>query len=138
MYALANKVGRLVEIRIWSPVSLDEALRWGQEHNGLIDRVPGRYVCLVDLVDATVFPPEVVGAYVSVMKGEQRLLRTGTLLNPSPTFGMQIERMIKTANHPDRRAFRDPAALEKWLGEVLTPPEKRRLRELLAPRTLAG
>src|SRR5438552_11571932 len=106
MYRIDHEVGRLVEIRIWSPVSLAEAVQWGRDHNAVIDGIPGPYICLVDLVDATIFPPEVVDAYVAVMKSEQRLLRTGTLLNPSPTLGLQIQRMIKAANHPERRAFR--------------------------------
>src|SRR5579871_6877326 len=131
MYSVQRMVGRLVEIRIWSPVSIAEAARWTEDHNGLVDSIEGPYVCFVDLVDATVFPQDVVHAYVSTMKGEERLLRTGTLLNASPTFGMQILRMIREANHPARRAFRDPAELGAWLGEVLTAEERRRLDALL-------
>jgi hypothetical protein len=127
-------VGRLVEIRIASPVSLEEAVRWGRDHDALVDRVTGPYVCFVDLVDATVFPPDVVEAYVSTMKSEGRLVRTGTLLNKSPTFGLQIQRMIREANHPDRKAFRDPDELEVWLGEVLHDDERARLRDLLDAR----
>jgi len=137
VYHLDHQVGRLVEIRIWSPVSLEEAVRWGRDHNALIDRVVGPYVCFVDLVDATVFPADVVDAYVATMKTEPRLLRTGTLLNASPTFGLQIQRMIREANHPDRKAFRDPAELESWLGAVLDAPERRRLGELVAVRRAA-
>jgi hypothetical protein len=135
MYSLDHRVGRLVEIRIWSPVSLEEAARWGNDHNALIDSITGPYICVVDLVDATVFPQDVVDAYVSTMRNEPRLLRTGTLLNQSPTLGIQIARMIREANHPDRRAFRDPYSLSAWLGEVLTPPEHERLERVLARHT---
>jgi hypothetical protein len=132
MYTIEHHVGRLVEIRIWSPVSLEEAVRWGRDHRAIIDAVSGPYVCLVDLVDATVFPQDVVDAYVATMKSEPRLLRTGTLLNTSPTLGLQIQRMIREANHPDRKVFRDPHALGTWLGEPLTPAERLRLRDALA------
>jgi hypothetical protein len=134
MYSLAHRVGRLVEIRIWSPVSLEEAVRWGRDHDALIERVAGSYLCLVDLVDATVFPQPVVEAYVSTMKSEARLLRTATLLSASPTQGLQIQRMIREANHPERRAFRDARALAAWLGGVMTEAEKARLEEVLAGR----
>jgi hypothetical protein len=134
MYTIAHRVGRLVEIRIESPVSLEEAVRWGRDHNAVIDAVVGPYVCFVDLVDATVFPQNVVDAYVATMKSEPRLLRTGTLLSASPTLGMQIQRMIRAANNPDRKVFRDGPELEGWLGEILTPAERARLHELLADR----
>ena len=137
MYRVERHVGRLVEIRIWSPVSRDEAVRWGHDHNAVVDAVPGTYVCLVDLVDATVFPQDVVEAYLATMRGEERLERTGTLLSESPTLGLQIQRMIREANHPARRVFRDRGELARWLGEVLDGAERVRLAEVLRiPRSL--
>ncbi len=47
---------------------------------------------------------------------------------------MQIQRMIREANNPSRRAFRDPSELFEWLSEVLDAKERVRLRELLVPR----
>ena len=134
MYTIQHHTGRLLEIRIWSPVSLEEAVRWGQDHDDVIKSVPGPYICFVDLIDATVFPQDVVEAYVATMKNEPRLLRTATLLNQSPTLGMQIHRMIREANHPDRKVFRDPDELFPFLAEVLNEPERARLRELLWDR----
>jgi hypothetical protein len=134
MYRVERHVGRLVEIRIWSPVSIEEAEVWGRDHDAVVASVGGPYVCLVDLVGATVFPPEVVARYVETMKSEHQLLRTATLLSPSPTLGLQIQRMIREANHPERRAFRDPGELVAWLGEVLDEPERHRLATLLAER----
>ncbi len=134
MWSIDRTVGKLVEIRIASPVSLEETVPWSEAHDALIASVDGPYVCLVDLVDATVFPPDVVEGYVKTMKNEARLLRTGTLLNASPTFGLQIQRMIREANNPERRAFRDPRELYDWLKEVLERDERDRLRELLRAR----
>ena len=134
MWSIERRVGRLVEIRIWSPVSVEETVPWQRAHDGVIGTLEGPYVCLVDLVEATVFPQNVVDAYVATMKDEPRLVRTATLLNQSPTFGMQIVRMIKEANHPGRRAFRDPEELAAWLGEVLDAAERSRLDDYLYQR----
>lgn len=134
VWSIDRRAGRLVEIRIASPVSLEETVPWSHAHDALVGAIRGPYVCFVDLVDATVFPPDVVEGYVQTMKNEPRLLRTGTLLNASPTFGLQIQRMIREANNPARRAFRVPRELYDWLSEVLEPVERDRLRELLAPR----
>ena len=135
MYSVRNEVGQLVEIRIWSPVSVEEAVGWGVEHDAAIDRVRGPYVCFVDLVDATVFPPDAVDAYVATMRNETRLVRTGTLLPASPTVALQIERMIRESGNRERRAFRNPEQLEGWLAQVLGPDEQLRLRTLCAMRT---
>jgi hypothetical protein len=134
VWSIDRHTGKLVEIRIWSPVTLEETTPWGVAHDTLIASIEGPYVCLVDLVDATVFPSDVVDGFVKTMKNEQRLLRTGTLLNQSPTLGMQIHRMIREANNPNRRAFREPRELFEWLGEVLDGEERGRLRELLRAR----
>jgi hypothetical protein len=134
MWSIQRNVGRLVEIRIWSPVSVEETIPWQRAHDQVIASIEGPYACLVDLVDATVFPQDVVAAYVATMKDEPRLLRTATLLNESPTFGMQIQRMIREADHPGRRAFRDSEELARWLGEVLDAPERDRLDAYLYAR----
>ena len=117
--SIDRRAGRLVEIRIASPVSPEETVPWGHAHDALVGALRGPYVCFVDLV---------------TMKNEPRLLRTGTLLDASPTFGLQIQRMIREANNLARRAFRVPRELYDWLSEVLEPVERDRLRELLAPR----
>jgi hypothetical protein len=136
VWSIERRAGNLVEIAIRSPVSVEETIPWAAAHDDVIRRIVGPYVCLVDLVDATVFPPDAVEAYVATMKNEPRLRRTGTLLNASPTFGLQIQRMIREANHPERRAFRDPGELYRSLVEVLDERERKRLAEVLGSRGL--
>ncbi len=41
-------------------------------------------------------------------------------------------------SHADRKTFRDPVALELWLGEVLTERENNRLRNFLLESTALG
>jgi hypothetical protein len=88
-------------------------------------------VCFVDLRGAKVFPPETVHAYVSTMKAEQELLRTGTLLPESALVALQINRMIREAGHPQRRAFSEAEELRHWLGELLDEKERARVEQLL-------
>lgn len=131
MYSIENMVGSLVEIRIWSPVSVEEAIAWGQEHDRVVASVRGEYVCFVDLVDASVFPQRAVDAYTAVMRDESRLRRTGVLLGDSPVHALQIERMLRETANPVRRAFHDVAGLLEWLDVVLGPVERSRLRHVL-------
>jgi hypothetical protein len=131
MYSIENKVGRLVEIAIWSPVTKEEALPWAELHDRVVASVGGPYFCLVDLARATVFPPDAVEAYVATMKNEPLLIRTGTLLGRSPTLHLQILRMIKEANNMQRKAFRDPNEVLAFLAEIATVAERARLTEIL-------
>jgi hypothetical protein len=107
MFSIEHGVGRLVEITIWSPVAAEEAAPWAALHDRVVAGVGGPYLCLVDLSRATVFPPDAVDAYLATMRNEPQLLRTATLLGKSPTLHLQIARMIREVNHPQRRAFRD-------------------------------
>jgi hypothetical protein len=138
VYAIENRVGRLVEIRIWSPVSAEEAKPWAELHDRVVASVGGPYVCLVDLVDARIFPPDAVDAYVSTMRNEPDLIRTATLLGRSPTQHLQIQRMIREADNPARQAFRVPEHLLEYIRPVLTGPELARITDLLIPRGLGA
>jgi hypothetical protein len=133
MFSIEHRVGRLVEIRIWSPISAAEAAPWAKLHDQVVASVGGAYFCLVDLARATVFSPEAVDAYLATMRNETQLLRTATLLGQSPTQHLQILRMIRAANHPQRKAFREAALVHAFLAEIATPEERARLTELLAP-----
>jgi hypothetical protein len=133
MFSIEHRVGRLVEIKIWSPISASEAAPWAKLHDEVVATVGGPYFCLVDLARATVFSPDAVDAYLATMRNETQLLRTGTLLGRSPTLHLQILRMIREANHPQRQAFREVEMVHAFLAEIATPQERARLAELLAP-----
>lgn len=134
MWSIVHEVGVLVEIRIWSPVSADEAVPWAAEHARTIAKIDDDYVCFVDLVGATVFPPNAVAAYTAVMKDEPRLCRTGTLLGANPVQGLQVDRMLRDADNPMRRAFQAPQQVLAWLDPVLGPLERVRLRNVMRQR----
>ena len=131
MYRVVHEIGRLVEIAIWTPVSIEEAEHWGRAHDRVVESVGQPYLCFVDLRGAKVFPQEVVEAYVTTMRAEQQLVRTATLLPESQLVALQIGRMIRQAGHPQRRAFEHAAELASWLGEELDPRERARLRRLI-------
>ncbi|HWB73778.1 MAG TPA: hypothetical protein VG755_02460 [Nannocystaceae bacterium] len=135
MWSIVHEVGALVEIRIWSPVSADEATAWAAEHERTIANIADEYVCFVDLVGATVFPPAAVAAYTAVMKDEPRLRRTAALLGANPVQSLQVDRMMRDADNPMRRAFATPVQVLAWLDPVLGPLERVRLRNVMRQRS---
>jgi hypothetical protein len=134
VYTINHAVGALVEIRIWSPVTVEEAAAWSRDHDRIVGAIAGTYVCFVDLGGATVFPPGAVESYTAVMRDEPRLRRTGILLGSSAVHGLQVERMVRDASNPVRRAYREPLELLAWLDPVLGPLERVRLRSVMRER----
>src|SRR5689334_21183675 len=87
----------------------------------------------VDWRRLSVLSPEVASALAELMKGgNSRTLRSTALIGERATFGLQMERVIREANNPSRRAFRDPAEMLEWLSEITTAPEQARARDFLA------
>ncbi len=132
MFSSENQVGRLVELRIITPVEPAEILELQIRHAAVTHGVKGPYVVAVDLRRAHVFPPAITEGFISLMSRlNPRLLRSAILINESAVLGLQAERAIQTAGNPSRQAFRQPAAVEQWLAEVLDDDERRRLHSFL-------
>lgn len=130
MYTMESRVGRLVEIRVQPPLSLDELRGFHPQITRLFARVGGQVVGVTDLRNARVFNPDVADRLMTIIRNDgPRVDRSAFLVGESATFSMQIARVIREAGAPSRRAFLDPEEAITWLSEVLTQPEVRRLRE---------
>ncbi len=132
MHKAQNLVGRLVEARFASPLALEEVTQFVAEHRAIINRLARKYVGVVDLLQADVFPVPVAQGLIQLLSGvAPQLERTALLIRDSAVFALQVERVIRNSNHPDRRVFRDPEALKEYLGEVLDAPEQARLAQFV-------
>lgn len=132
MHKAQNVVGRLVEARFASPLSLEEVKQFVAEHRAIINRLARKYVGVVDLLQADVFPVPVAEALIQLLSGvAPQLERTAFLIRDSALFAMQVERVVRNSNHPDRRVFRDPEALKEYLAEVLDLQEQARLAQFV-------
>lgn len=128
MYSVENGCGRLLEIRVASPLTFAEAEVFAHELVQANAAVGEPSVNVIDLRRANVFPAEVVERLISAMASvRERVARSAFLIGPSAIFAMQVERAIQQAGGGDRRAFRDVSELQRWIGEVLTPGERERM-----------
>ena len=136
VFSIENQAGRLVECRIRSPITLPDVKAFADRLRLVLPAAAaarGKVVIGVDLRGANVFPPDVSDAFIAIMRSDNPMVeRSGFIAGDSALFGLQVERMIRDANNPARRAFRDVGALQTWLGEVLEPAEKTRLEAFLA------
>ena len=136
MWTIEQRVGRLIEIRVASPIVYADLDAFGARLIECIarvtERVP-RVLACTDLSGANIFAPEVAEWFIRLMHRDNPVLeRNAFLIGQSAMFALQIERMLKQGNSHIRRAFRDPEPLIEWLGELLTPLERERVRQMLA------
>ena len=139
MFSSENREGRLVELRIVTPISSAEMVELQETHLAVTESVESDYVAAVDLRRAHVFPPEISEHFIRMMSQlNPRLVRSALLVNQSAILGLQAERAIEAAGNPDRKTFREPHEMESWLGEVLNASELTRLRRFVLEGTLLG
>ena len=132
MYSIDHAVGRLVEVRLASPLTLEEVHQFALEYTKKASEVHGKYVGVVDITHATLFPAPVAEALIQLLsRAAEQVERTAILVGEGATFGMQVERIIRNAASPNRRAFREVATLRDWLRDVLSVEERVRLARFL-------
>jgi hypothetical protein len=133
-FTVANHVGRLIEIRVVPPLSMDDATRFLQDVVRLTSAQPAKIVCCTDLRTGTrTIDPDSIDFIAAIMRSENPKLERNALVvsSMSPTFALQMERMVKTAGTVQRRIFKTRGEAEAWLGEALTGAERARLRTFL-------
>lgn len=132
MHKAEHHTGRLVEVRLASPLEPAEVKQFVGELMAIIGRIPSKYVGVVDLLDAHVFTPDVTESLIQLLStSSPRVERTALLIGDSATFALQVERVIRSANNENRRVFRRAEELEAWLAEVLSVEERVRLRQFM-------
>jgi hypothetical protein len=134
MVEVGNPAGRLVTFRVRSPVDDGNAASAAADLRRTVEGVVGQVVVCCDLTEARTFSPDTTALFVRVMKADNpRLERSAFLVGAhSATFVLQIERMLREANNPARRTFRDTSELVEWLRPSLTAPEQAALAGFLA------
>jgi hypothetical protein len=129
-FHVARVVGRLVEVRYYQLTSVETVTAVAVACGKAAREIGTEPLCCVDFRPLRVLSPEIASALSNAMRNSNAMVaRTAALINEHVTFGMQMERVIREANNPARRVFRDVEGLLAWLGELATPRELDRARE---------
>src|SRR5262245_45667190 len=119
MITVANKVGRLCEVRIQTPITLAEIMEMSRQIFQVV-RSCGTICSVTDLRNATVLPEEQVEQMVSFLRQDDPNIDRGAfILGDSAIFALQIDRVLRDKKSDKRRFFRDRRLLTAWLGEIL-------------------
>lgn len=133
MYSVELRAGRLPEVRLRSSLLAEEVHAFRADALARSRGTEARIVSCVDMRALRLLGPEVSEALVEVLRGTNpRIERTACLLpEGNATLLLQIERLHREARNPARRTFRDAGELQRWLAEVLTGIERKRLAAFL-------
>jgi hypothetical protein len=130
-------VGGLLEIRVgygYRSVSDVEAMitsiRRAITSRGTLEKI----AIVADWRNVHIMPPEVAQrAREMLASNNVRVSRSAILTLPeNPTTNLQVVRLVREAENPQRRHFAAVSDLKRWLGEVLSPSQATRLSSFLA------
>jgi hypothetical protein len=129
-------VGRLIELRI-------QGFETPEDVDQFADRVKAqltafsserRAVLIADWRRCPVLPPAIAERVVAMLSRNAPVIERNALWHATDqsTSLLQLFRVVQEAANAQRRVFTDPAALERFLAELLDEAELTRLREFLA------
>ena len=141
-YRVENRVGRLIEVKMCSGMSLQELQQFRTDVWLALGRISGRAVFVSDSREADMFGPEVAEQLLRMFVVDNpKVERAAYILARSGgAFAAQMEHLIAEAEKiaakagkkaPQRRAFSDKHEAQRWLGEVLETDERDRLQEMI-------
>jgi hypothetical protein len=133
MFTAELRVGRLLEVRMRSPLPLPEAQALIGEIRRLVKATRAPSLGVIDLRGVRLLDPDVVDFLGELMRRDNPWLARNAFLlaEASAVKTLQIERMLKEGGSASRRSFRRRADVEAWLGEALDAREQARLRAFL-------
>jgi hypothetical protein len=134
-FVFENRVGRLIEVRIESIMTLDEAQQLRARMWLTLGGMRERAVLIGDLQRCELFAPDIADKMASMLKQDNpKVERSALLLRSATGLALQVERLIGEATEgasgrsaPLRRSFLDKQAARLWLEPVLNPEERARL-----------
>jgi hypothetical protein len=130
-------VGRLLEVRA------DAGYRTAADVDAVFEAIGralgklpagAQHVTVVDWRHCPLMAPEAAEHMLQKIASiNTNTVRSAALANDdSPVAVLQFVRLIRDANLPDRKLFLHSEALCHWLSDVLTAPERFRLKTFLA------
>jgi len=135
MFSVEARVGRLIEIRLVTPISMKDVEGARAALVRVLQRLSGKVVLVSDITRATLFTPEEADLMLEIFKADNpRVERSAFLLDDGTDFHRQLQRLIAQAKNSMRRAFQDPDELKAFLVTALTDEEHGRLTRFLAER----
>ena len=127
VYEIQHEHGRLIATRLFSLRSTQDLQQALMAVARVAAKIDGPVVVCTDWRAIDVFPPEIADMMLAALqKANPGILRSAILQAPTAAvFHLQVDRVLRAAQNPSRRSFRDPVQMLAWLGEVLDAEEQK-------------
>jgi hypothetical protein len=137
MFTAEIRVGRLLEVRLASPLPLYEAQALVHAIRKLVKATRAPSLGVIDMRGVRILDPDVVDFLSELMRRDNPWLARNAFLvtDAGALKTLQIERMLKEGGSVARKAFRARQDVEAWLGEALDTAEQARLAAFLDEAT---
>ncbi len=134
MFTVEIQAGGLIEARVRQLKTPERALAYARALGDVVRRSSGRNLVLCADHRPVVVYSQPVADQLAALFGDMNSVLTRIALLVAPTnatLRMQLERVVREAENPSRRVFQAGADAEAFLGEVLEPRERTRLKLFL-------
>ena len=129
MITVTQNVGRLAEIRMAAPVSVDDLTLLQRDMSAILSRAQNRIVVCADLSGAQLFSDENAERMAKFFRGSSKLERSAIVVCGAATLYLQIERLLREGggapppppSRSEHGVVRDPSrAITRTTGELPT------------------
>ena len=109
-------------------------LHFSNRFREVVGKAHGKLVICADYRLLHPMAPDIANAWLGGLREMNPKLERSALLLPAgaPAVRLQIERVLREAKHPGRRACSDAAEVKAWLSSCLDSAEQARLTQFLA------
>jgi hypothetical protein len=108
MITVTQNVGRLTEIRMTAPVSVEDVATMQRDMTGIIGRAQSRVVICADLSSASLFTDDLADRMAKFFRtANTKLERTAIVVCGAATLFLQIERLLREGPAPQPGARPD-------------------------------
>ncbi len=127
-------MGRLIQTRLYALQHPRQVIQVQTAVIQALARLSRDAIICTDWRKIDVFAPEVAEAVIGMLNVTNgRVQRGAILLHPDKaTFNLQVERVLRDANNPARKSFRNAEKLLAWLSAILEPNELDCAHEFLS------
>jgi hypothetical protein len=135
-FSVERRVGRVIEARVFSLKTVDDATAYSLALASVVAQVPAdlRPVLCADHRPVAIYSQPVSDRLTELfLQMNPRLERIGILVAPTnATLTLQLSRITRDAQYAERRVFQTGTDAISFLGPVLDPTESERLRDFVA------
>lgn len=135
-YTIANRVGRVIEARVFGLRTADDATRYSRALAAQVlsmPAAPGPVLC-ADHRPVRIYPQPAADRLVELFQAmNTRLTRIAIIVSESnATFSLQLQRLVREAGYANRRVVSDTGDALAHLSPGLGLDERARIERFLS------